>query len=1121
MFAPCAALPLLVSLLGAECEGGACCPLPNPTDYAKVVAADKGLIHYWRFEDDLKDTACKADAESRGGEAEFTAGPAAGKSLKLDGGRFAALGDGAAIEEKNATVELWFMPDFKPGLKYNPCLIAKRAAGDHARTLASVHVWGDYSCVGIWNGRQVVKYAVPAGVLERGAWHHLAVVCRDKDPRMELYLDGVPCVPDVVGATFAYQEKGLPLSLGSSTPKGQEHFDGRIDEVAIYNRALSAEEIAAHVDAMGWKTKRIGLVSAIKEAAERERRTQVENDSLRETKKAQMLADPRLTTRGEPTVYRGDHLAAINLPLGGIGTGCIQINGRGELAIWQIFGNFREQKVPNSFFAIRAKAENKPAVVRVLQTTPVGPFAAMKELTFRGAYPFGWYDFIDDELPVKVQLEAFNPLVPLDTKASSIPCAIFNITVENTTDKAVDVNLLASQQNAVGYRGDKPIEGRRYAGYGGNVNRLVRRDDSTWLHMTTQQPKNSPAYGDLVLVALSKKAIGVESYGNVEPLPAFESDAEAAPPTESQTAPSAVDETYDGALGVPLRLAAGEKKTVSFFLVWHFPNQDQGAGAWGGKGVMYNNWWKDATAVAEYLEQNLPELTRRTRLYQESLYSSNLPYWLLDRISSQVAVLRSATCYWTKDGYFGGWEGCSPAKGCCPGNCNHVWHYAQAHARLFPDLARTLREQEFRFQEANGSIPHRQPKSHAAFDGQCGAVLNSYREHLISRDQAWLDQHWPNIKRAMEFLIITWDKDEDGVLAGPQWNTLDGNLGGSTSWLGSLYLAALRASEEMARLEKDATAAERYRRIFAAGAKKQDETLFNGEYYIQLPDAQSHEDYGTGCHIDQVLGQWWANQLDLGPIYPIEHVNTALRSMAKYNFRADFQGIKQLPRKFVADFDPGTQMICWPAGKRPPKVMRYADEAMTGFEYSAAAAMMQQGLLKEGLLAAHAVNVRYDGRLRTKLTPGDFSSWGYSGNPFGDDECGKFYARAMSSWSLLLACQGFHYDGPRGIIGFRPVWQPGDHVSFFTAAEGWGVFRQKHSPDKYEVDIAVREGKLPVTEVVLANEPRVATDIASSVTIGDRDCAHRIVAGQSLRIALASPATIDHGASLRIIVHSR
>ena len=65
---------------------------------------------------------------------------------------------------------------------------------------------------------------------------------------------------------------------------------------------------------------------------------------------------------------------------------------------------------------------------------------------------------------------------------------------------------------------------------------------------------------------------------------------------------------------------------------------------------------------------------------------------------------------------------------------------------------------------------------------------------------------------------------------------------------------------------------------------------------------------------------------------------------------------------------------------------------MTGFEYAAAATMVMNGMLEEGFLVAKAVYDRYDGRLRDQLTATRTSSWGYSGNPFGDDECGKFYA---------------------------------------------------------------------------------------------------------------------------------
>jgi len=148
----------------------------------------------------------------------------------------------------------------------------------------------------------------------------------------------------------------------------------------------------------------------------------------------------------------------------------------------------------------------------------------------------------------------------------------------------------------------------------------------------------------------------------------------------------------------------------------------------------------------------------------------------------------------------------------------------------------------------------------------------------------------------------------------------------------------------------------------------------------------------------------------------------------------------------------------------PPGALRFANEVWTGFEYSTAAAMIQAELVPEALAMVRAASQRYDGRLRTGLTD---RAWGYSGNPFSDDECGKFYARAMSVWSLLLARQGFVYNGPAGQIGFRPNWRPHDHASFFTAAEGWGLFVQKQEPRRQTNKLEVVRGKLRIQRLVL------------------------------------------------------
>ena len=56
----------------------------------------------------------------------FGPGPGGGKAVVLADGRFVTMGAAPKLDLAETTVELWFRPDFKAGVKYNPCVIAKR-----------------------------------------------------------------------------------------------------------------------------------------------------------------------------------------------------------------------------------------------------------------------------------------------------------------------------------------------------------------------------------------------------------------------------------------------------------------------------------------------------------------------------------------------------------------------------------------------------------------------------------------------------------------------------------------------------------------------------------------------------------------------------------------------------------------------------------------------------------------------------------------------------------------------------------------------------------------------------------------------------------------------------------
>lgn len=294
---------------------------------------------------------------------------------------------------------------------------------------------------------------------------------------------------------------------------------------------------------------------------------------------------------------------------------------------------------------------------------------------------------------------------------------------------------------------------------------------------------------------------------------------------EAAEAVSDFPEPLVGMLGRRVRLDPGQTVTWDHVIAWHFPNfYGRGVGN-ALVGHYYAARFPDAVAVARHVRDRFDELAGTTRRWVETWYDSTLPYWFLDRTMANTSTLATGTCYRFKDGRFWAWEGI----GCCHGTCTHVWHYAQAPGRLFPELERLHRERvDFGLaQHPDGGIGMRAGLSGSnepAHDGQCGRILGVLREHQMSPDDAFLRRLWPRVKKAIEYMIRR-DGNDDGLVEGPQPNTLDAAWFGKVSFLASLYLAALRAGEVMAREVGDTAFAERCAAYRPAGSSDDPATL--------------------------------------------------------------------------------------------------------------------------------------------------------------------------------------------------------------------------------------------------------------------------------------------------------
>lgn len=215
-----------------------------------------------------------------------------------------------------------------------------------------------------------------------------------------------------------------------------------------------------------------------------------------------------------------------------------------------------------------------------------------------------------------------------------------------------------------------------------------------------------------------------------------------------------------------------------------------------------------------------------------------------------------------------------------------------------------------------------------------------------------------------------------------------------------------------------------------------------------------------------------------------------------------------MPRSFAGAHDKGLIICTWPRGGRPENVMLYSDEVWTGIEYQVAAHMIYEGLVDEGFSIAKGARDRYDGVPRDPITR----------NPWCEIECGGHYARAMSSWSLLLALSGWKLDGPRGELQFAPCYRPENFKSFFTGPEGWGSAAQTGDGTQQKIKIAVQSGVLRVQTFECAS---VRTgDYQPSVTLaGEKISVTFSVDGDRYRLNFGrNKITIKAGDALEVVL---
>ncbi|WP_052726590.1 GH116 family glycosyl-hydrolase [Devosia epidermidihirudinis] len=842
-------------------------------------------------------------------------------------------------------------------------------------------------------------------------------------------------------------------------------------------------------------------------------------------------------------VYAGDRGRHLTFPLGGIGAGGLSITGGGRLVDWSI-RNRPGLQTSNGYthFAIKAEQNGKVLDARVLngpyEGDPTGSPGTRRffdgfgwganrntlagvphfaEAVMTGRFPVAEIAFADQRFPGSVGLTAFSPFIPTNDRDSSMPVAMFEISVTNNTDGLVDYSL----GGTLGNHGCQNGRHSFAATTGVSALTLTSAEEDVPLH---QQ-------GDLTIATDADDVDHMDyhfrgqwfddlnlfwrEFSQPGRLPQRHYD-------KPRTNRNMFDQPEHGTLAARFSLSPGERRTVRFAISWHFPNgsvywhQDATQGQEVGWRNYYASEWQNSAASVADAFNRWDELRDATFAFRDTLFGSDLPLDIIDAAAGTMAVLRTGTVLRLNNGELWGWEGQFTDGGACEGSCTHVWNYQQAVPYLFPALERTLRETEFRFNQLpDGGLTFRQilPLGSGHFplnpcaDGHFGAIIKTYRDWKISGDTEWLRRYWPNIRSAMEYAWSPdnpdqWDPERTGVLWGRQHHTLDMELFGPNSWLSSMYVAALKAAAAMAEALREEEFASLCTRLGSAGGRYINDQLFENGYFGQQLDlgdkaqierfagaagkvgvisdgfmetywsdehGQIKYQFGDGCASDQILGQWHADLAGLEPFLEHDKVEAALTAIFEHNFRPTLTDHFNPCRVYALEDDAGLLIATWPEGTEKPAVPApYSEEVWTGIEYAVASHLIQRGLTKQGLSIVAGARARHDGSRR---------------NPWNEFECGSYYARSMSAYALVNAWSGFTFDLTKGSIGFAPK---STGRFFWSVGAAWGDVLVTDS----EAQLRVIYGALPLQQLLIHGRAFRATQI------------HQLKAGDTLSFSV-------------------
>jgi non-lysosomal glucosylceramidase len=618
-------------------------------------------------------------------------------------------------------------------------------------------------------------------------------------------------------------------------------------------------------------------------------------------------------------------------------------------------------------------------------------------------YPKSWYDYSWSKFPAHVVLEQFSPILPNNYRETSYPVAAYRWHAENPTNQTIHVSILLSWANMIGWSRGVSNDFREHLSEG-DTNRFMSepRDGATMKGVVfdrhrSDSPVTDEWDGQMVIAALESPGVEVTYQTTYSPegdgaevWSPFSKDGRLAN-SDRQWVSSG--ENIAGAIAVRFTLKPGEKRTIPMVVSWDLPVTEFGSGrkwyrhytdfygtsgtnAWkiASDGLFNAAKWSGAIDAwqAPYVEDESKPLWYRGALFNEL-------YAVADGGSLWGRPVESAKGTGSTFGFLECFD--YPYYN----TLDVLFYGSMPLVNFWPDLDKQVMRQfadtvptedddkylwvwksqqtgkdQFRERKAKGAVPHdlgvpnEDPfiqvnqfswqDTNGWKDLNPKFVLMIYRDFVFTgrKDMDFLRYTWPSVKEAMAYLgrfASTGDgiPQNDGY---PDQTYDEWVVRGESAYCGGLWLAALRASEEMGRALGDSNSAAKYHELFTRGQASFIKHLWNGEYFLY----DTGSEYKDDIQAEQLAGQWYANMTGLGDLVPPEMQRKALKKVFDFNVMKFGKGEMGAVSGMAAD---GSIIS--------KKDNEQVGEVWTGSTFSVAALMLSDGMKEEGYRTAWGV----------------------------------------------------------------------------------------------------------------------------------------------------------------------